>query len=94
MNELINQYIGALLPVHLPHSYPTMWPLSNETGQTVGMVKEYDLVVLLEYFPPKRIMPSHSSHSEGTVKVLSTQGEIGYMPAKYILYPPATRKQT
>ena len=89
-----NNYIGDLLTVHLPQSYPTRWPLCNQTGQTVGMVKEYDLVVLLEYLPPERIVSSLSSHSEGTIKVLSTQGEIGYMPAKFILYPPATRKQT
>lgn len=87
-----NQHIGSLLAVHLPYSYPTRWPICNETGQTVGLVKEYDLVVILEYLPPKRIMPSYSSNSEGTVKVLSTQGEIGYMPAKFIQYPPTTRK--
>ena len=90
MNELINQYIGALLSVLMPDSFPKEWRLCNETGLTVGMVKDYDLVVLLEYLPQKRIMLYYNcSHSEGTgtVKVLTTQGEIGYMPAKFILYP-------
>lgn len=88
-----NQYIGDLLPVanlhHLDH-----WPICNETGQVVGVAKNNDLVVVLGYTAPERAYSSNLSLSEGTVKVLTTQGEIGYMPAKYIDYPPATRKQT
>ena len=94
MNELINQYIGALLSVLMPDSFPKAWPICNETGQTVQLLRNNDLVVLLEYREPSRPVSPYYSQNEATVKVLTTQGNIGYMPARLIDYTPATRKQT